>query len=577
MNPPFPRLLIFLIFLFISLITKAQSTFQILDGDVYHWISRAEIKTAAQNGGFHSAVLPYTRKNVVGLFDSLQKWEPGRLSKIDRYHIRYFREINSEWTDSNSSLREKPLLNYFFRRQADALSYEDQHFDVHANVVGNGALGTASDNSSSQYINTRGIEVRGMIARKVGFYTYMTENQMTVPGYVNNWQSAYNSLPHEGFWKRFRTNGYDFFTARGYITFSATRFIDFQVGHDRLHVGNGLRSLILSDFGNNFSFAKINTKVWKIQYTNVFANMKTDISAIPGSGVPGSKAIPDKFFFMHRLGINIGKRWNIGIFESIVAGRDPNIYPNSSKLDLGYLNPIIFYRSLEQNSGSPDNAALGLDLKYIPSRSLMFFGQMFLDEFLLKEVQAQNGWWGNKYAFQVGGKYIDMFGIPNLDIQGEFNMVRPYTYTHRSDYTSYVHYSQPIAHPLGANFREFIGILRYQPFRWLHTSLRAIYYEKGLDPNDSLNYGGNIIKSYDTRSRTGTNLLTRDYNNEIGQGLNHKVLLLDFTISFQPWTNLFFDFKHVVRNVGGALPKESNTSFTSLALRWNFPQRLHDF
>lgn len=567
-----------LLFLFLALFrlpAAAQSVYQILDGDVYHWISRAEMKTAALHGTFHSAVLPYTRKNVTALFDSLQK--QSGLSAIDRYHIRYFREINSEWAPADSSPIRKPLMKYFFRRQADALSYEDQHFDVYANVVGNGALGRASDNSSSQFVNSRGIEVRGMIARKVGFYTYMTENQMTVPGYVNDWQTQYNSLPQEGFWKRYKKNGYDFFTARGYITFSATRFIDFQIGHDRLHVGNGIRSLILSDFGNNFSFAKINTKVWKLQYTNVFANMKTDISAIPGSGVPGSSAIPDKYFFLHRLGINIGKRFNLGIFESIVAGRDPRYYPNATRLDLAYLNPIIFYRSIEQNSGSPDNAALGLDAKYIPARSLMIYGQVFLDEFLLKEVRAQKGWWGNKYAFQLGGKYIDVLGIKNLDLQAEFNFVRPYTYTHRSDYTSYVHYSQPIAHPLGANFREVMAVLRYQPFRWMHGSLRAMYYEKGLDRNDSLNYGGNILKSYDTRSRTGTNFFTRDYNNEVGQGLNRKVLMLDFTLSFQPWTNLFFDFRHVVRMVGGDMPGEENTRFTSLALRWNFPRRLHDF
>jgi hypothetical protein len=468
-------------------------------------------------------------------------------------------------------------MKYFFRRQADALSYEDQHFDVHANVVGNGALGRASDNASSQFINSRGVEVRGMIARKVGFYTFMTENQITVPGYVNDWQSRYNSLPHEGFWKRYKNNGYDFFTARGYITFSATRFIDFQIGHDRLHIGNGIRSLVLSDFGNNFSFAKINTKIWKIQYTNVFANMKTDISAIPGSGVLGSSAIPDKYFFLHRLGINIGKRVNLGIFEAIVAGRDPKFYPNSSRLDLGYLNPLIFYRSLEQNSGSPDNASLGLDVKYIPNRSLLFYGQVFLDEFLLKEVQAQKGWWGNKYAFQLGGKYIDVLGVKNLDLQAEFNFVRPYTYTHRSDYTSYVHYSQPIAHPLGANFRELMGVLRYQPFLWMHGSLRVMLYEKGLDPNDSLNYGGNILKSYDTRSRTGTNFFSRDYNNEVGQGLSRKVLLLDFTLSFQPWTNLFFDFRYLLRKVGGDFPREKDTRFAGVALRWNFPQRLHDF
>lgn len=546
----------------------AQSTFQPMDQDIYHWVTRAEIKTNALNGRFHSAVQAISRKEIVALMDSNQKWNSGKLSKIDRYHIQYFREVNSEWVHPDSSSMRKPIWNALFKRKADILSYRDNTFDVHANIVGNGALGKASDNTSSQYINSRGVEIRGMIAERVGFYAFMTENQMTTPGYVNQWTAQYNSVPHEGFWKKFRSNGYDFFTARGYITFRAAKYIDFQIGHDRLQIGNGYRSLILSDFGNNYSFAKINTKVWKLQYTNVFANIKGDITQGP-TGTPGSKLIPDKYLFFHRLGINIGKKLNIGIFESIIAGRDPAIYPNGTRLDLAYLNPIIFYRSMEQNSGSPDNAGLGLDAKAIPIKNVMVYGQIFLDEFLLKEIQAQKGWWANKYAFQIGGKYIDMFGLKNVDLQLEYNFVRPYTYTHQSQYTSYAHYSQPLAHPLGANFSEFMGILRIQPIPRLTASFKAIYYQKGFDQN-SINYGGNIFLSYNTRFQ--------NYGNDMAQGRKINVLFLDATIAYQAWTNLFFEFKQVVRKVSGSLlPSEKSSTFTSLALRWNFPQRLHEF
>jgi hypothetical protein len=545
-----------------------QSTFQPIDPDIYHWVTRAEIKTNALDGKFHSAIQAISRKEIVALMDSNQKWNGGKLSRIDKYHIQYFREVNSEWASPDSSSLRKPIWNALFRRKADILSYQDNTFDVHANVAGHGGLGQASDNSASQNINTRGIEVRGMIAKKVGFYTFMTENQITTPGYVNQWPALYNSIPHEGFWKKFGKNGYDFFTARGYITFNATKFIDFQVGHDRIHVGNGHRSLILSDFGNNYSFAKINTKIWKVQYTNIFANLKGDITIGP-TGTPGSRLIPDKYLFFHRLGFNIGKKFNIGIFESVVAGRDPAIYPNATKLELSYLNPIIFYRSIEQNSGSPDNSCLGLDFKAIPIKNVQVYGQVFLDEFLLKEIQAQKGWWGNKYALQAGGRYIDIFGLKNVDIQLEYNFVRPFTYTHQSGYTSYTHYSQPIAHPLGANFSEFMGILRIQPFPFLSASFKAIYFQKGYD-KDTINNGGNILLSYNQR--------VQDFGNEVGQGRKMNVLFLDGTITYQPWTNVFLDFKQVIRKLSGSLlPGEKSSTFTSVAVRWNIPQRLHEF
>jgi len=564
------RLLLSFLILFclVSFQLRAQSTFQPLDADVYHWATRAEIKTNALNGKFHSAVKPYLRKDLVALMDSNQNQNKGRLSKVDQFHIDYFREVNSEWANPDSSNVRPPVWNVFFRRKADILSHQDATFDVHANIVGYGSTGQASDNTSRTYINTRGIEVRGMVAKRVGFYTFMAENQMVAPGYVSQWVNQYNSLPSEGFWKRFGKTGYDFFSARGYITFNATKYIDFQMGHDRINVGNGHRSLILSDNGNSYSFARINTRVWKIQYTNLFANLKTDITVGP-SGTPGSRLIPDKFLFLHRLGINIGKSVNIGLFESIIAGRDPAIYANATKVPLSYFNPIIFYRSIEQDAGSPDNACLGLDGKVNLFKRVQVYGQLFLDEFLLKEIKAQKGWWGNKYAMQAGFHYIDVAGIKNLDLQMEYNFVRPFTYTHQSGYTSYSHYSQPLAHSLGANFKEVLAVIRVQPWRFLNASFKAIYYTKGLD-RTGLNYGGNVLLSYDQRAK--------EYGNSVGQGRIMDVLFLDATVSYQVFTNCFLDFKQVIRKMSGTkLNGDGNTSFSSVSIRWNVAQRPHDF
>ncbi len=66
-------------------------------------------------------------------------------------------------------------------------------------------------------------------------------------------------------------------------------------------------------------------------------------------------------------------------------------------------------------------------------------------------------------ASRVGAKYIDAFGIKNLDLQLEHNRVRPFTYSHFDSVANYTHYNQPMAHPLMANFKEVVAIARYQP------------------------------------------------------------------------------------------------------------------
>jgi len=52
--------------------------------------------------------------------------------------------------------------------------------------------------------------------------------------------------------------------------------------------------------------------------------------------------------------------------------------------------------------------------------------------------------------------------------------------------------NQSLAHPLGANFREFIGIAKYQPKPKIYVSGRIIYYVQGLD-SLGRNFGSNPL------------------------------------------------------------------------------------
>src|SRR5690606_10630143 len=154
--------------------------------------------------------------------------------------------------------------------------------------------------------------------------------------------------------------------------------------------------------------------------------------------------------------INVTKWLNVGVFEGIVFGREDHF-------DFQYLNPIIFLRHVEGTVGSPDNAVAGFDFKANAAKKFQFYGQLLLDEFLLQVITSNSGYWANKYGYQLGVKYVDAFKINNLDLQLETNRVRPFTYSHYDSTANYTHYNQPLAHPLGANFHEFVGVLKYQP------------------------------------------------------------------------------------------------------------------
>jgi len=548
-----------------SLRGVAQSTNIPLNPDYYHIIDRFDIKSG---GNIHTSYKAYKRSEVARLLDSLD-FKEGSYSSVDQFNRDYLSIDNWEWTREGNEKSKKPLWKSLYRSKSDLYHVDTEEFDLHINPVIYWSVGKDTESGLTTYINSRGVELRGMINKKVGFYSFLTENQMINPQYVRDFTSETGAIPHEGFWKNFKDNGVDFFTARGYISFEAAKFINFQFGHDRFKIGDGFRSLLLSDFGNNYLFLKINTKVWRINYTNLFTKMNAD--AFGAGGVSPTDDFPDKYVTIHHLGIDITPNFNLGFFEAVIFGAEDEF--GNSSFNLAYLNPIIFYRAIEQNEGSDDNALVGADFKWNIKKRYQLYGQFVLDEFKLDELTSGSGWWGNKFAGQLGLKYLDAFGLSNLDLQGEVNFSRPYTYSHNNLFTNYSNYRQPLAHPFGANFREFVGVARYQPINRLTLVGKMILAGYGTDSLNS-NFGKNILLDNKTRTN-GTS--DPDFGNTTGQGIDNDLLFFDLAISYQFKQNVFLDLQQTFRQVDNALSGKSRTSYTTLSFRWNIPKRIHDF
>jgi hypothetical protein len=547
---------------------SAQSNYATLNESYYHLLDRYEVKSGRVMPFIFTSVKPYKRSDITAFLDSANQLGLFT-SAADKFNFEYFQNDSWEWARPGTNDSRKPVLKYFYKKKSDLLYVDqDPDFDLHVNPVL--YLGAGSDSQADDYlfINTRGVELRGMLDKKIGFYLYMTDNQTRVPSYVantiddNSDFGHYPVLPHEGFWKGFKENkGYDFLHTRGYISFEPTRHFNLQFGHDRFFIGNGQRSLIFSDHAPPSLFLKGNIKVWRINYMFTLNRMVADVDG-DASGLKSSGKYPDKFVALHHLSINIGKKWNLGLFESVV-------FTDSSSFEWSYLNPIIFYRAIEQQFGSSDNVILGMDFKWNALKGVSIYGQFVLDEFVLDNLKEGNGWWANKYGMQAGVKYIDAFGVSNLDLQAETNIVRPYTYSHDTSYGNYSSYLQPIAHPLGANFKEFIGIVRYQPVPKLNLTGKLMMMQVGRDTT-STNWGSDILKKNTTREQ--------DLNNTIAQGVRNDIIFATLTASWQVKHNIFIDASVVFRQSESPVTfYNKNTSVTSLALRWNIAQRLYEF
>jgi hypothetical protein len=539
----------------------AQSTNATLNEDYYHWIDRYEVKAGRVAPEIFTSVKPYKRAAIVAFVDSLAAKDKVFTSRSDLFNQEYLRNDSWEWSRAVTNESTKPILKQLYKKKSDLAYVDIPEFDLHVNPVLYAGIGKDSRLNDATFINTRGVEIRGMIDRKIGFYTFLSDNQSILPSYVQDQMAQNPVVPHEGFWKDFKTNGVDFLQARAYIDFNISKHIYMQFGNDRMFTGNGYRSLIFSDYSPPNLFLRTNVKVWKLNYQFQINRMAAD------ARTSGNQRYPEKFVAYHHASFNIGKKLNIGVFESVVFSPKDSV--NDNTFDISYLNPVIFYRAIEQQFGSSDNALLGMDVKWNAFKGVSFYGQLVLDEFLLKEIKAGDGWWANKFALQAGVKYIDALGVSNLDVQLEYNVVRPYTNSHYSQYGSYSNYRQSLAHPLGANFNEWVGIIRYQPIPKLNLVAKTFYAQTGRDATAE-NWGGDILKNSTTRQQ--------EYNNTIAQGNRNTILFADFTGSYMLKHNLFIDVKQVVRQSKSDLAAfNSYTSLTSLALRWNIAQRHYDF
>jgi hypothetical protein len=392
----------------------------------------------------------------------------------------------------------------------------------------------------------------------VGFYTYITDNQEQTPDFVNQWIVKHGAVPGADFYK-FRGRSYDYLQARGYIDVAAIKdHINLTFGYDKHFYGDGMRSLFLSDFSAGAPFLRINTRIWKFNYQNLFLELSPTHSRIVGNS-----RLPHKYATMHTLTMNVAKWLQLGVFESVVFNR-------ADRYEFRYMIPVIFYRAMERGLGSPDNVNLGVNFKAIAAKSLQFYGQFMLDEFTAKELFGGRGYWANKFGLQLGAKYFDVARIRNLDAQVEMNLVRPFTYSHYDSIANYSHYNQPLAHPLGAGFMELIGVVRYQPVKNFYLTLRGTYYRQGTDTG-SANFGNNIFKDYTTRSM--------DFGVGLINGVEATCTMFDLNVSYEIRENLFIDLGATRRQYAynGKVYPTHTTTYVYGGLRLNIARRDYNF
>ncbi len=437
-------------------------------------------------------------------------------------------------------------------------------YNLYADILVDFQVGKDFSGDRGTWLNTRGFQVGGNVGEKFSFYLNGFENQGKFANYVNDFIITNQVVPGQGFGK-LATDQQDWAYVTALLSYSPNKHLNFALGHDKNFIGDGYRSMLLSDNSSNYSFFRLRASLGSLQYQTIYAYM-LDPGA-PKLALDRRLGDRGKWMAAHYLDWNVTNKLSLGFFQA-VTWADAEV-EGKRGFDFNYIHPFVFLRPIENtNTTSPDKMRLGFNAKYEVLEKTAVYGQFMFDEFTAKEFFKGDGYWANKWAVQLGFRGSDLFNIAGLNYLGEFNTARPYTYAHFDRLSNYANYNQALAHPFGANFREFLGLLNYS-YKRFDFQGQAIYAAYGLDGAGD-NFGKDIFKDYNTRSV--------NYGSKVGQGIATDLYMLQGKVAYvlNPKYNLRFELGGVYRNEKNA-NLNHKTAMITFGLRTSFRNLYYDF
>ena len=296
----------------------------------------------------------FSQQNYLPLNDSYIKINQ-QINSEKKYIHTGFKPLNSDYlseyfnADSliynygrDSVILQKiksPVLNWFWRklRTEDFLVVDTTDFYLAIspliNVFEGHVKGIDSDSLYGQ--NTRGVMVKGNIGKKLSFYSDFFENQSFYPDYINDYIQQHHVAPGQGRIRNFKQTGYDYSSAQGYIVFTPYKFLSFQAGHYKNFIGEGYRSLLLSDASFSYPFVKTTLSWKKFQYINMLTAHQ-EVSMIDSRLL----AYQRKHGSFNYLNYIIHPNVQVGLFEAVMWKTTDS--DGNNHFSINYFNPVIF-------------------------------------------------------------------------------------------------------------------------------------------------------------------------------------------------------------------------------------------
>lgn len=407
-------------------------------------------------------------------------------------------------------------------------------------------------------MNTRGYELSGNVSDKFYFETSFYENQGRFGGYVDSFIRLNRVIPGQSVFKNIGDGlGFDFSISQSRLMYKPSKHFLFDLGYGRNFIGDGYRSLLMSDWAYNYPYLKTSINLGKLQYNFMWAQHISDRNINFNNDEEQFRKWSQTFFIDWKA----TKRLSISLFESVMWPDQDSM--RRADRSAWIASPVIFLHGSKSPSGVQNNVIIGTNLKYNIFNRTHIYGQFAVSQsgdFTSSE---------KRYAVQAGIRSGDLFNIKNLSGLLEFNAVRPYMYATNLLNTNYASLKQSLAHPRGANFKEGLLLADYSYKHW-YLRFQTFITKYGADSSSAVNYGNDIFKPVSTQTQTS------DF--KTGQGLPTNIFYADLKLAYilNPATNLRLETGFTYRNEKSSQFNYQDRIFY-IGVRMSFRKISYDF
>ncbi|MCF8240270.1 MAG: hypothetical protein K9J16_02715 [Melioribacteraceae bacterium] len=505
-----------LIYFFLSGFIFAQVGYVESDNTVYRFLNRMENLGIIEN--YNSFEIPKTR-NEISKFLKIIIDKKSELDAIDlKILTDYLTEFELELfgtTEKSSSLSSDISIESLLSEKEKYLYYyNDSTFNFFANFVGEGTYLTQKNiepsfNENTELIRFGGI-LKGSFYGKIGFYlkgmngTFFGNRTLALKRTTLAYNYKFN-LENAGI-------GNDYFDeTEGYLL-GEFDHVKIKIGRDRINAGYGFNKSLLGNNSPVFDYALFNFgyKFFHFSYFHgkLLGNMNIVQDPIEGS----TREVTEKYIAYHRVAFDFSKHLSIGFGEMIIYSR--------RSMDLAYLNPFAFYKSVEHSNQDRDNSMLFFDVKNNSIRGFKFYAALLIDDIDFSKIGKK--WYGNQTLFDIGLTAIPFYSTVPIEFDFQYMRIEPYVYSHRINNNNFTTQSFNLASDIQPNSEIYhFGI----DYRFTHRLSVYSYFDYTIHGANKLNNDGSVNTNYGGDIQVGYRVGDEQQVNFLDGMLEYKTII----------------------------------------------------